>query len=194
MLAVICIVYGVVIIAITALEWILVEILTPFMMAPLQLLSWAVLGLLILVSMIYFAARCRKNLRRSSLPLLINTVVVLILWFVPFTDIWLNLEFNVNKNKYDQVVQMVERGDLHSVAYVTQLPPAYRSISRGGDVIIDRSDGVTSVFFFTFRGVLDNFSGYMYRSNDALPPENFMLGDWVQIKRKRPYWFFCASQ
>jgi hypothetical protein len=149
-LAVVCITYGLVIIAVTALQWVLVEILTPFIMTPLQLLLWAVLGLLMLVSIIYFVARRRKNPRQARLPLLINAVVILILWFVPFTDIWLDLEFRMNKAAYQQVVRMVES--------------------------------------------LDNFSGYMYRSNDTPPSEWLMLGDWVQIKRKQPYWFFCASR
>lgn len=193
-LAVVCITYGLVVIAVTALQWVLVEILTPFMMTPLQLLLWAVLGLLMLVSIIYFVARRRKNPRQARLPLLINAVVILILWFVPFTDIWLDLEFRMNKAAYQQVVRMVESGELPSATYTMQLPSAYSSISRGGDTIVDRSDGVTSIFFFTCRGVLDNFSGYMYRSNDTPPSEWLMLGDWVQIKRKQPYWFFCASR
>ncbi len=90
---------------------------------------------------------------------------------------------------------MVEEGRIKpNDIGLAKLPPEYRHISRGGAIMVERDDGVTSVFFFTFRGVLDNFSGYMYRSNDTPPPQYLMGGDWVQIERKQPYWFFCASR
>jgi hypothetical protein len=90
---------------------------------------------------------------------------------------------------------MVENGELQSNDYgQVQLPPEYRYLSKGGgEIEVDTSDGVTSVLFYTYRGVLDNFSGNMYRSNDTPPPEDFMGGDWAETTRKEPHWYFCAS-
>ena len=195
-LAIVCICFGFLLIATTALQWILVDFLTPFLMAPIMLFLWAGLAGLTFASIVYLVAQFRKNVRRAVLPLLINGVTFLILWWVPFTTIWLDLEFRLNYQAYNEVVRMVEDGRIKpNDIGLAKLPPEYRHISRGGgEIKIERDDGVTSVFFYTFRGVLDNFSGYMYRSNDTPPPQDFMGGDWVQIERMQPYWFFCASR
>jgi hypothetical protein len=194
-LAVVCICFGFLIIATTALQWVLVEFLTPFLMAPMMLFLWTGFAGLTLATMVYLVAQFKKNLMRAVLPLLINGVTFLILWRVPFTTIWLDLEFRLNYQAYDEIVKMVEDGRIQpNDIGLARLPSGYRHISRGGDIQVERNDGVTSVFFYTFRGVLDNFSGYMYRSNDTPPPQHFMAGDWVQIERKQPHWFFCASR
>ena len=193
-LAVVCICFGFLIITTTALQWVLVAFLTPFLMVPVMLVLWAGFAALTLATIVYLVAQAKKNLMRAVLPLLINGFTFLILWRVPFTTIWLDLEFRLNYQAYNEIVMMVEDGRIQpSDIGLARLPSGYRHISRGGDIIVERSDGVTSVFFFTFRGVLDNFSGYMYRSNDTPPPQDFMAGDWFQIERKQAHWFFCAS-
>lgn len=90
---------------------------------------------------------------------------------------------------------MIEEGKLQPNEYgQAELPPEYRHLSQGGgEILVDTSDGVTSVFFYTFREILDNFSGYMYGSNDTPPIQDFMGGDWAETTRKEPYWYFCAS-
>ncbi len=194
-IAAISIFYGVIIIMFTAVQWIIIDFLGPFLVGPLLLCLWS--GFLILLpgSIIYFIFQFNKNIKKACLPLLINVFTILILVFVPFTAIWLNIEFRLNKNAYDEVIKMVENGELQPNSIgLTRLPPEYRRISRGGDIVVDKQDHVTSVFFYTYRGVLDNFSGYMYRSDNSFPPPDFMGGDWVQVERKQPKWFFCASK
>ncbi|WP_420628260.1 hypothetical protein [Candidatus Leptofilum sp.] len=193
-LAIICLLYGAVSIILTALQWFLVRFLTPFLMAPALLCSWGLFAILMLITIVYFFREVRKTPKKASLPLLINIVTFLILWFVPFTSLWLEFEFKLNKSQYDEIVLMVENEQIQPGEIgLAQLPPGYENVSRGGQIIIQKENGVTSVFFFTFRGVLDSFSGYMYRSDDTPPPKNF-IGDWFQIERKESHWFFCASQ
>lgn len=194
-LGVISIIYGAFAIVFTALQWFLVRFLTPFLIGPALLCLWGLLAILMILTIVCGLFEVRKNPKRAIFPLLINMITFLILWFVPFTSIWLDFEFRLNKSKYDDIALMVENGQIHpgDIGYA-QLPPEYEHISRGGQIIIKKENGVTSVFFFTFRGVLDSFSGYMYRSDDTPPPEYFMYGDWFQIERNQPQWFFCASQ
>jgi hypothetical protein len=193
-LAIACFFFGFLIIAFTALQWDLIELFTPFLIAPMILCFQAGFVGLTLATIIYLAVQFRENLAKAILPLLINGATFLILWLVPFTDIRLDLEFRSNYQAYNEIIEMVEDGRIESNDIgLAQLPSGYLHISRGGKIIVDQSGGVTSVYFFTFRGVLDNFSGYMYRSNDTPPPHHFIGGDWKQIERKQPQWFFCAS-
>jgi hypothetical protein len=105
---------------------------------------------------------------------------------------WLEVEFRWKWDDYNEVIALIESGELQpDDSGLTRLPPEYLYLTVGGDIIIDTSDVTLSVFFFTFRGVMDNFSGYMYRANNT-PPDD-VITDWTQIQQKRPYWFFCSS-
>ena len=189
------ILFGVVLIAITAMQWTLIESFTPFCFGPILLAMWAFLGLLILASIVYVPIEFAEDPAKAFIPLAINIAVLLIIWFVPFTSIHLDSEFSSNWNDYNEVVKSVEEGEISpdDQGHVL-LPQEYRHLSKGGgEIMIDTSDGVTRVFFFTFRGVLDNYSGVMYRSDDKPPQSGDFGEDWEQVVQKRPHWFFCAS-
>ena len=130
-----------------------------------------------------------------AFPLCISMLFTLILIFVPFTSIWLDWQFKYHFAEYAAVIEQVEAGQIQPNARgLAVLPETLRHLSRGGgEIWIDRDHGVTRVFFFTFRGVLDNCSGIMYRSDGARPDRHDFWGDWKQIEALRPNWYFCAS-
>ena len=187
-------VYGVVIIAVTALQWLLAEYVTPFCMGPLMLIMQVALLVLIAVSVASLPLQIRRDWRLGILPLAINLGVLATLWFVPFTRLWLALEFRMNWQGYNEVITLVETGEIQPTGQgLATLPPEYCRVSRDCEILIDTSDEVTRVFFFTFRGVLDNFSGYMYRS-DSRPPELLDFGgDWHEVKEVKPHWYWMSS-
>jgi hypothetical protein len=187
--------FGFCIITFTALQWILIDILTPFCIGPVILISFLCLILMLLASVIYIPFRIKKHLVEAFAPLVINVATCAIIWFVPFNNIWLDIVFSANWQGYNEVVQMVERGEIGLVTgKAVQLPQKYQYLSTGGgDIIIEKQDGVTSILFFTYRGVLDNYSGYVYRSDNSPPPEDDLLGPWKQVMQKKPHWFFCGS-
>ncbi|MNR19056.1 hypothetical protein D3C85_1358200 [compost metagenome] len=49
------------------------------------------------------------------------------------------------------------------------------------------------VFFFTFRGILDNFSGFIYSSSDQEPQQEDFGGDFKEIKRIDNNWYWVSS-
>jgi len=59
--------------------------------------------------------------------------------------------------------------------------------------MVERSRDATYILFFTYRGVLDNFSGFMYRSDNTLPAEGDFGGNWAEKKRIDQNWFWVAS-
>ena len=193
-LGLICIGFAIVFIFTLAIQWNLVEVFTPFLAAPLILCLWSIFLILAIASIIYIPLKFNRNRIKAFLPFTINMLVFLIAWFVPFTSIWLDIKFQTSKAGYEEVIVMVEDGRLQpgQFGYVN-LPIEYQYLSSGGRIKVDMSDGVTSVFFFTFLGVLDNYSGYMYRSDGTSPPQG-LFGDWAEIVQKQPDWFFCSSR
>ena len=187
------IVFGILLIGANAYQWSLVQVLTPFCLGPLLLLLFLGQLFLLLVSAIRLVFRFR-NLKDNLLPIGVNCSILLIVIFVPFTEIWLEAKFRSNWNGFNEVVTLVEDGTIKPNEYrIAMLPEQYQYLSIEGRILIDQDDEITKVFFFTFSGVLDNYSGFIYRADDV-PPQPFDL--WTeckQLKEKRPHWYFCAS-
>jgi len=182
-------------ITIEAFKWNLVDVLTPFLMAPLELFAWAAVALMTLLSLVYLLVTVWRHGIRAALPLRVNAVVIASVLMIPFTDIWLKINFATQLAARESVVEMVARGELaQSHNFSVELPEQYRHLSKQGRILVETEAGVTRVFFFTFTGVLDNFSGFMYTSDDRPPGTMSFLGDWFQVDRWRPHWYFCASR
>lgn len=54
---------------------------------------------------------------------------------------------------------------------------------RGGDVIVHYGKKNASVFFYTYRGLIDNFSGFIYAPNDVKPNEDDFNSIFKDIKK-----------
>jgi hypothetical protein len=186
--------FGIALIGTTTFQWLLVDFFTPFCIGPVLFVMRAILVVLVVGSVVCLLIGLDDPIS-NGVPLVVNIGTLLIIQCVPFTAIWLDLEFRWNWKGYNKVIKLVEEGEIEAEDhYLVTLPTEYRHLSKGGgQIMVNTRDDVTQVFFFTFRGVLDNFSGYMYRSDDNPPQPGDLGGDWKQVERKRPHWFFCAS-
>lgn len=103
-------------------------------------------------------------------------------------------EFHANKSDREEVVTLIEKEVIQpNVAHnksLILLPEEYRNLSKGGGEIIVE-DG--RVFFFTFRGILDNFSGFVYSPTDANPRQGDFGGDVKEIVKLEKHWYFVGS-
>ena len=180
---------------ITGGQWYLVDLLTPFIVAPLMLVAGLLLPLLSLASLVYLAVRFGRSPIRAFAPLAINITTLLTVTFVPLHSLALDLQFAVDLPRYSQVIALIEESAISPDEWGrASLPERYESLSRGGgDIIIERAEDHLYVFFYTYRGILDNFSGFMYRSDGSAPRQYDLGGDWQEIEPLRPNWFFCAS-
>lgn len=178
-------------------EWDIVEALTVFV-APFVLLGVRAAFLLGMLGTLVY---CGVNLVRRRRPSLVAPAIYLftfaiILWF-PFTALMLKLDFRMKFVRRMEVVSMVERGVLAASASeqgtVAALPFMYRDLSRSGEILVERKNRSVSVFFFTFRGVLDNFSGFVYRSSGDPPTDEDFYGDYKEIIKLRDRWYWAAS-
>jgi hypothetical protein len=173
-------------------EWV-VDAHEPFAFS-LLVAAIFVLFLAVLVSSLVYAMRwLRKDKRRALLPLSVNLLALLLFWLIPFTAIMLKLDFHLNYRKRMEVVSMVKSGQLkpnvtHNETLIS-LPPGYRHLSKGGGEIVVE-DG--TIFFYTFRGIGDHFSGFAYRSDDNPPG---LLGNdiFAEEEKIQEHWYWAAS-
>lgn len=131
-------------------------------------------------------------------PFGIQMITLLLLIFIPFNQIVIDLDFKMNKSERNQVISKIQGGKLKpNVSYnneLIHLPKKYAHLSKGGgEVVIEEKNGHYSVLFFTFRGVLDNFSGFVYSPNDKKPQAHSFDGDFKEVVKMKRNWYYVSS-
>lgn len=186
-------------ILVTAFQWTLMDILTGFLFSPLSGFMWITFWICLACSVVYSFLGLMVKDWRTLLPLGINISCILIVLFVPFTAISIDLDFRINYEKRAQVVSMVESGKLQpNVNYdrsLILLPAQYRGLSNGGgEIVVERAGNATEILFYSFRGVLGNFSGFVYRADDTAPTQGDLGGNFVEIEKLREKWYWVAAR
>ncbi|KIL43121.1 hypothetical protein KR50_35240 [Jeotgalibacillus campisalis] len=171
-------------------QWKLVEILTPFVMPVVYL---AVYGFFLAVLIMTLIDLIR---RRNWKAIGIQAAAIVLLFTVPFNQIVLEMDFNMNKSERLEVVAQVQDGSLqpnvmHNSSLI-RLPEEYSSLSNGGgEIVVEKHEDDYSVLFFTFRGILDGFSGFVY--SNKKPETNAFGGDFKEVERMAEDWYFVTS-
>jgi hypothetical protein len=179
--------------------WDIIDIVTPFLMLPLTVFVWGAFIGVAAWSLIHICRKKRFTRSKVYGPLVIQIVSAVIVVTVPFTSIMIDLNFRLHLKQREEVISKVVSGELrpnieHNSALI-HLPNGYRHLSKGGgDIIVEHHSNDMYVFFFTFRGILDNFSGFMYRSDDTAPLDGDFTGEFLEIKRLSKNWYWTAAQ
>jgi hypothetical protein len=123
-------------------------------LVPFTILLW-------LFSAIRCALGYREGAKSARLPLLVNTTAICLAVLLYWTNSRFELGFRWRLGGYEDVVRLVERGELRpdGGGYAT-LPEDYQWLSDSGEIVIIHRGDLTSVVFFTQRG----FPGEYYDS------------------------------
>ena len=119
--------------------------------------------------------------------------------YIPFTTLWLKVDYIINKEQRNVVVKEVLSGKLvPNVEYnssLINLGGKYPNLSKGGnDIIIEHHDNFTYVLFSPFRGILENYSGYLYVPEGGAPDRFSDLDktESTEIKHIEDNWYFVS--
>lgn len=155
---------------------------------------WPLFVVVTLASLIYVPRHWRKNAKRATLPLLVNSIGAVITFGVLTLSQSIDLDFRLHVNGFNEVIGLVEAGDLHADAQGNiDLPSQYKYLSEGGAIRTHSEDDITSILFYGSKGILGEFWGYAYRSNNS-PPTDFLWCDaWLPLRQPRFNWFMCES-
>lgn len=88
---------------------------------------------------------------------------------------------------------MVHSGALPVGEYgLTAVPKNYSGVTSGSrDIIVEGSPSKQYVFFYTYRGILDDYSGVVYVP-PGLSPSDFR--DDVEVTPIEGQWYFVRGQ
>lgn len=165
-------------IAIHALEWSLADWLGPFLLMPLFALAWLLFAAVFALALWQGWRRRRDGVRAWSAALLCAGALGFTL-LAPFTRWWLQADFRWRLSAREAVIAAVRAGRLTpNVAHDASLIalPDHPHVSAGGnEIVVERHGTAHYVFFYTYRGVLDQFAGYLWIDGNR-DPQAFEMG------------------
>ena len=159
-----------------AFQWNIVDFLTPLLTLPLLGIAWLLQMLGVILSFL-FVYRRRRDGVAAFVPLAVSALAILLAIFVPFTQMWLHVNFDMHKAAREQIIAKVRSGALKpNVSYddnLIALPKSYNVSMGGEEIIVQGALKNPYVFFFTYRGILDSYSGFLWVPKGK-DPRNFM--------------------
>ena len=179
-----------------AFQWNIVDAFTPFIGMPLLGLAWL---LVMIAAGLAFDHAYRHRNKSAYAPLIVSIGTLLVASFFPFTQLWLNANFHLNKSARERVVAQIKSGAITpNVAHNANLIalPKDSGVSMGGDeIIVEGPSNNPYVFFFTFRGILDNYSGFLWVP-DGGRPDHFGYADepYTEIESFGGNWYFIGHR
>jgi hypothetical protein len=166
-------------------------------MVPLQGIVWLTFVVVAAWSLLHFTRHAR--IRGSWIPAVICAATLGVVTLVPFTSLWLRVNFASRKAERERIVHEVSEGTLtpdrvfpNGVGMIS-LPNQTPNMSAGGNEIeTAKRDGKTYVFFYTYRGILSNYAGFLYVPTGG-DPSTFETEAPPPISEKYDeHWFFVS--
>jgi hypothetical protein len=187
------------IILVSVFFWDGIDFLTPFLFPLLAAIIWLTfIGIFIGSIAKAFHVKEGGLFYRFRLVFL-NIFAAIVAIYFPWGEWTITCNFNLNLPARMQVVELAKENKLKHYDYnkdMCALPSHLKYLSKGGgDVIVtdknkssDKIDPATlHVFFFTFRGILDSYSGFEYSADDK-PPSDAMDAREISHLQKNWYW------
>ncbi|MPM32715.1 hypothetical protein SDC9_79280 [bioreactor metagenome] len=113
--------------------------------------------------------------------------------YINVDQVYENARFALLSKRFDAAAEEMLAEGYREGVYA--LPRKYAGLSRGGGEVHIVGEGENQVvMFYSFLGVLDNFSVYAYAPSAGAYWEMEHYIDWVQIIPMREGWYFCASR
>lgn len=130
-----------------------------------------------------------------SLFLYLLTIYTLV--FDPFSGIVIDRNFKQNLKDREDIVTQVKKGNLKKIRvfdtrYLATLPKDKKRFSSDGVVFVTNDGKNIRVLFYTFRGVLDNFSGFIYTQKVNDPSPKSFGCDPIQTEKKTDNWYWVS--
>lgn len=136
--------------------------------------------------------------KKDRLAFYLQSLVFLLVLIIPFERILIDFNFTINKSQLSEVVSMVQNQTIkpltNSSKATVELPKKYAHLSTDdGSIKIEELDGEYSILFYTYKGIQDDFNGYIFSPNEKKPSIYSFGGDLKEIQRIDENWYYVIS-
>ncbi|GKV70516.1 hypothetical protein NCCP2716_30140 [Sporosarcina sp. NCCP-2716] len=146
--------------------------------------------LLILLGIGFFK---RKEKGKNFIPLIMSLLLFFLLLANPLSPLFQKSEFNYNLDERVEVANLISDGKIQSSntgGNLFHIPANYKSstLSDANEVMKVNE----KLVFFTNRGILDNFSGYVFSPNGVEPNDEDLAANIVKMKKMKKNWYYVS--
>lgn len=156
------------------------------------------IGVIFIFVFVASLIRMKKNRSRwikEITPLIVSLSTLVLMITLPTKfNVW--IEFKMYESKRNEVIEIIKEGDLEKGYRKTDgelllLPPKLRYLSDGGEIIINPSK--TIFFFYSYRGILDNYNGFIFVFDKNVNSIKEVLEDYNNIIQMNEHWYWINS-
>lgn len=164
-----------------------------FIVFPLMILLFIGGIVLLILSIIHIFKKYKITKMKSLLPLLLSLVLLFLIFERPFFPVFQKAEFSFKLDEREEVAGQILKGEIRSSNEQGDLYPVpqkynHSSLSDGNEVM-KMND---KLLFFTVRGILDNFSGYVFSPNGSAPTNDDVQADIIKIQKMSDHWYYIS--
>lgn len=159
-----------------------------FIIFPLMLALFFGGIVLFILSVIHIFKKYKATKIKSLFPLLLSTVLLFLVIERPFSPIFQKLEFSLKLDERKKVAGQILKGEIKASDENGDLFPVRKNLSDGNEVLKIGN----KLLFFTVRGILDNFAGYVYSPDGSRPTNGDVQANIVEIKKLNKHWYFVS--
>ncbi|MDN4608568.1 hypothetical protein [Sporosarcina highlanderae] len=161
-----------------------------FVNIPLFLISF--IGIIVIMIFLIVDFFKKKERKANLVLLLVSFLLIFIMINQPFSPLLRKAEFTFNLENREEVANLIMDGEIqtsNSRGDLIPVPNGYsRSLSDGREVMkVD-----DKLLFFTRRGLLDSFSGYVYSPNGVEPQDEDVMAKIVKKQKMSKNWYYIA--
>jgi len=172
-----------------------------FIFIPLMFFGLSILLFIgLILSVIHLAKRNKKSEKLAVIPLLMIITSVFLTFTPIISKTKKSINFNFKLDERNEVISMIKDGTIEVKSVVgfpdrIELPQQYKNLSKRGKIWVYKNDGLTEVFFITYIGFIDDFRGFIYRSDDNPPiKEEFNhFTQLVVIDEISDHWYYVVG-
>jgi len=190
----IVIVYGVLLYLTEFFKWKITSIITVIGLLMLVIFE-LIVTLLLIIYLLWLVFRLYRSIGvKSLISFGLMMLVILVFLMIPFNALSTQSDFAFYRNKREKIVTLILNDQLiaDNNEFVV-LPDKYKGTSSGGSVHVVKTEQTTKIFFYTFVGILDSFSGFAYMSDDHPLEFDDPEGDFKEIIQLDTHWFWFTS-
>ena len=169
---------------------ILVAIFIYFPLTLLLLLGGIVL---FIISVVHIYKRYKETRVKIFLPLILSVTLIFLLIDRPLSPLFQNVEFSFKLEKREGVARQIINGEIkpsNDSGDLFLVPKKYNNSSLSdGNEVMKMND---KLFFFTVRGILDNFSGYVFSPSGLEPTNEDVQATIIWMRKMSNNWYYVS--
>lgn len=186
---------SIILICLIFFQWKIVDIITPYLMMYFYLIVAVTLFYMLVYSAIDIIDNFIKKIKINFIPFIITFVTIIIIIFIPLKSIYIDLDYLIYQNKREEVINMVynelQMEDINYLVY--KLPKKYKSVSCARYIIIEKYDENKIVLFFTYIGIMNSFSGFVYVPDDYILSDEAFCSYIIQKREMDNNWYWISG-